>query len=115
MGWTPRVETKSNNFTKEHLIVLGSKGESYSLHLWPFLSSSSGFVTVGGPMVGSLSKFAGGLMSDLTLLKLPRVWLITITNLCQAAVLTLCVFAADVPAITIVLAVVHYIGETPGC
>ena len=62
-------------------------------------------------MVGSLSKFAGGLLSDLTLLKLPRVWLITITNLCQAAVLALCIVAADVTAITVSLAVIHYMGK----
>ena len=61
--------------------------------------------------MGSLSKFAGGLLSDLTFLKLPRVWLITVTNLCQAAVVAVCIFAADIPAVTISLAVIHYIGK----
>ena len=61
--------------------------------------------------MGSLSKFAGGLLSDLTFLKLPRVWLITVTNLCQAAVVSVCIFAADIPAVTISLAVIHYMGK----
>ena len=73
--------------------------------------SISAIATVGGPLVGSLSKFAGGLLSDLTFLKLPRVWLITVTNLCQAAVVSVCIFAADIPAVTISLAVIHYIGK----
>ena len=72
--------------------------------------SISAIATVGGPLVGSLSKFAGGLLSDLTFLKLPRVWLITVTNLCQAAVVAVCIFAADISAVTISLAVIHYIG-----
>ena len=70
-----------------------------------------GVATVGGPLIGSLSKFAGGLLSDLTLLKLPRVWLITVTNLCQAAIVAVCIFAADNSSVTISLAVINYIGE----
>ena len=70
-------------------------------------------VTLGGPLIGSFSKFFSGIISDVTLLGLPRMWIVLLANILQCLVLAACIFAADNVVVTILLAVIHYLGLLP--
>ncbi len=69
-----------------------------------------GFATIGGPLIGSFTKMFSGWITDVTLVRLPRMWILTLANIFQAVVLAICIIAADDASVIILLTVSHYMG-----
>ncbi len=105
----------------EHILELKGfglfKNLDYHLIVWPFvicagiellfiynvttflksykLEANDVFLTVIGPLTGSISKMYNGFVSDWTMKKCPRVTYVILANTLQLFMICICIFAGD--------------------